>query len=167
MATRRQAREWALQMLFQLDHNPVKDLDPAFVEFWKQQVLAHSEDNEGRANRPDTAANADAGSASPKIQAFMERVVRGVVQNREAIDKRLTEYVKNWPLHRMGGIERNVMRLAFYELFFEEETPPIVCINEAVDLAKYFSNAEAGRFVNGILDRAAKEVKRPARKQGK
>jgi N utilization substance protein B len=167
MATRRQAREWALQMLFQLDHNPAKDLEPAFVEFWKQQAMAHSEDNEGRANRPDTAANADAGLASPKIQAFTERVVRGVVQNREAIDKRLTEYVKNWPLHRMGGIERNVMRLAFYELFFEEETPPIVCINEAVDLAKYFSNAEAGRFVNGILDRAAKEVKRPARKQGK
>ena len=166
MATRRQAREWALQMLFQLDHNPIedKDLDQAFVTFWKQQVTAHLEDNDGRANRPATAANADTGFAPPKIQAFTERVVRGVVKNREAIDQRLTEYVKNWPLHRMGGIERNVMRMAFYELFFEAETPPIVCINEAVDLAKYFSNADAGRFVNGILDRAAKEAKRPARR---
>ena len=167
MATRRQAREWALQMLFQIDHNPVKDLESAFAEFWQQQVTAQSEDNDGRVNRPAAEASADTGEVPPKIQAFTERVVRGVVNNREAIDQRLTDYVKNWPLHRMGGIERNVMRLAFYELFFEEETPPIVCINEAVDLAKYFSNAEAGRFVNGILDRAAKEVKRPSRRQGK
>ena len=56
------------------------------------------------------------------------------------------------------------MRLALYELFHETETPPVVCINEAVDLAKYFSNADAGRFVNGVLDRAAKDAKRPARK---
>lgn len=165
MATRRQAREWALQMLFQIDHNPVKDLDQAFVEFWQQQATAHGEENDGRANRPDGAKQDEKGAASPKIQEFMERVVRGVINNREAIDLRLTDYVKNWPLHRMGGIERNVMRMAFYELFFEDETPPVVCINEAVDLAKYFSNAEAGRFVNGILDRAAREVKRPARKQ--
>ncbi|MEI8242029.1 MAG: transcription antitermination factor NusB [bacterium] len=164
MATRRQAREWALQLLFQFDHNPVEKLDEAFAEFWKQQVTAQGEDNDGRANRPASEPNADTEAASPKIQAFTERVVRGVITHREAIDKRLTEYVKNWPLHRMGGIERNVMRLAFFELFFDEETPPVVVINEAVDLAKYFSNAEAGRFVNGILDRAAKEVKRPARR---
>ena len=166
MATRRQAREWALQMLFQVDQNPAENLDRAFEEFWKQQVIAHGEDNEDRANRPAVAFDCDQ-LAPPKIRAFTERVVRGVIKNQEAIDKRLTEYVKNWPLHRMGGVERNVMRLAFYELFFEEETPPVVCINEAVDLAKYFSNADAGRFVNGVLDRAAKEAKRPARKQEK
>ncbi len=165
MATRRQAREWALQMLFQFDHNPGKDLDAAFVAFWNQQATAHDEENEGRANRP--AALSGAAPVPPKIREFAERLVRGVAQNREAIDQRLTTYVQNWPLHRMGGIERNVMRLAFYELFFEEETPPVVCINEAVDLAKFFSNAEAGRFVNGILDRAAKEAKRPARRQEK
>lgn len=166
MATRRQAREWALQMLFQLDQNPAENLDTAFVEFWKQQLIAHGEDNDNRANR--AAAPFDCDQLAPqKIRAFTERVVRGVVQNREAIDRRLTGYVKNWPLHRMGGVERNVMRLAFYELFFEEETPPVVCINEAVDLAKYFSNADAGRFVNGVLDRAAKEVNRPARRQEK
>ncbi|MFZ4397311.1 MAG: transcription antitermination factor NusB [Kiritimatiellia bacterium] len=164
MATRRQAREWALQMLFQIDHNPVENLDQAFIEFWKQQATAHGEENDGKANRPDAAANAGDGIAPPKIQAFTERVVRGVIQNREAIDQRLTEYVKNWPLHRMGGVERNVMRLALYELFYDAETPPVVCINEAVDLAKYFSNADAGKFVNGILDRAAREARRPAKK---
>ena len=145
MATRRHAREWALQLLFQFDHNPAENLDGALGEFWRQQEAARTDDREARG------------------AAFAERLVRGVVQNREAIDTRLTGYVRNWPLHRMGGVERNVMRLAFYELFFEDETPPVVCINEAVDLAKYFSNAEAGRFVNGILDQAAKEARRPAR----
>ena len=102
--------------------------------------------------------------ASVRLRAFTERLVRGVAANREALDKRLGDYLKNWPMHRLGGVERNVMRLAFYELFFETETPPVVCINEAVDLAKYFSNADAGRFVNGVLDRAAKDANRPARK---
>jgi len=63
----------------------------------------------------------------------------------------------------MGGVDRNVLRLAIFEMFFDEQTPPVVIINEAVDLAKYFSSSESGRFVNGILDRACKDVKRPAR----
>ena len=171
MATRRQAREWALQMLFQFDLNPVEKLEDAFAEFWERQVTAQAEDQDTRASRTVLTREAAEASdparpVSPRIRAFAEKLVRGVVANRAPIDARLTEYVRNWPLHRMGGVERNVMRLAFYELFFDAETPPVVCINEAVDLAKYFSNAEAGRFVNGILDRAAREAKRPARKQG-
>jgi N utilization substance protein B len=63
----------------------------------------------------------------------------------------------------MGGIERNVLRMAIYEMFYTDDAPPVVCINEAVDLAKYFSSAESGRFVNGILDRACRDVKRPSR----
>jgi len=165
MATRRQAREWALQLLFQLDHNPAEKLEAVFEEFWRQEVATRAEKLEDE-SYPSQAAAAmqDAGAPSARIREFTEQLVRGVCTNREAIDTRLKEYVRNWPLHRMGGVERNVMRLAFFELFFASETPPIVCINEAVDLAKYFSNAEAGRFVNGILDRAAKEATRPARK---
>lgn len=167
MATRRQAREWALQMLFQLDHNPAAKLEPVFEEFWRLEALTRAEQHEeaqasGRADQ-DGAKTDTADVPSDRIRAFAEHLVSGAIANREAIDNRLQEYVRNWPLHRMGGVERNVMRMAFYELFFEAETPPVVCINEAVDLAKYFSNAEAGRFVNGILDRAAKEAKRPAR----
>jgi N utilization substance protein B len=172
MATRRQAREWALQLLFQFDLNPVEKLEDAFEEFWQRQVTAQAEDQDTRASRTvltrEAAEAADPDQpVSPRIRAFTEKLVRGVVTHREPIDARLTEYVKNWPLHRMGGVERNVMRMAFFELFFDEETPPVVCINEAVDLAKYFSNAEAGRFVNGILDRAAREAKRPARRMEK
>ena len=162
MGTRRHAREWALQMLFQFDHNPAENLDGALGEFWRQQEAARADDRDER-GAGATDKPGDGALAPDRIRAFAERLVRGVVQNREAIDTRLTGYVRNWPLHRMGGVERNVMRLAFYELFFEDETPPVVCINEAVDLAKYFSNAEAGRFVNVILDQAAKEARRPAR----
>lgn len=173
MATRRQAREWAIQMLFQLDHNPAENLDRAFEEFWRQQLVTRADDQNEHGARaavgpkhpvapgPD-AVPADH-LASAQIRAFTERLVRGVSEHRIEIDGKLTEYVRNWPLHRLGGVERNVMRLAFFELFHSVETPPVVCINEAVDLAKYFSNAEAGRFVNGVLDRAAKDAKRPAR----
>jgi N utilization substance protein B len=63
----------------------------------------------------------------------------------------------------MGAVDRNVLRLAIYEMFFESETPPVVCINEAVDLAKFFSSFDSGRFVNGILDRACRDVTRPPR----
>jgi len=167
MATRRQAREWALQLLFQLDANPDEKLDGAFDAFWGQQLASRAEERDNLrdpgAPDPETADPRDI-LAAPRIREFAERLVRGVVANRAALDERLTGYVRNWPLHRMGGVERNVMRLALYELFHETETPPVVCINEAVDLAKFFSNTDAGRFVNGVLDRAAKDVKRPARK---
>lgn len=158
-ATRRHAREWAIQMLFQFDLNPSDELAQAIEGFWQQQVTSKTEVAEDRRTPPP-----DASLAPPRIRAFAERLVRGVSKNREEIDRRLADYTQNWPLHRMGGIERNVLRLAIFEMFFENDAPPVVCINEAVDLAKYFSSAESGRFVNGILDRACRDVKRPARK---
>jgi N utilization substance protein B len=159
MATRRQAREWALQMLFQLDYNPAEKMDDFFAAFWRQEESARRErrDEEG-----DVAAGAAQNSnAAPeaRIRAFAEELVRGVADHRAEIDARLTGYLRNWALERLGGVERNVMRLAFFELFYGAATPPVVCINEAVDLAKYFSNAEAGRFVNGVLDRAARDAR--------
>ena len=176
MATvnRRQAREWALQLLFQIDANPVHDLTPVLRDFWMQQFRLRQDAAEERralrgqksaapeqaAVEPETAAEK---LAPPRIRDFTEMLVRGVTRNLDAIDDRLMRYTDNWPLHRMGGVDRNVLRLAIFEMFFDEQTPPVVIINEAVDLAKYFSSSESGRFVNGILDRACKDVKRPAR----
>jgi N utilization substance protein B len=102
--------------------------------------------------------------APEKLRQFAERLVRGVFDNRAAIDEKLAFYTQNWPLHRMGAVDRNVLRLAIYEMFFGGEVPAVVCINEAVDLAKFFSSSESGRFVNGILDRAAKDAPRVTRK---
>ena len=98
--------------------------------------------------------------ASPKIRQFTENLVRGVQGHLAEIDAKLQSYTQNWPLHRMGSVERNVLRLAFYEMIYCADVPPAVVLNEAIDLAKYFSNADAGRFVNGVLDRLNKEIKR-------
>jgi N utilization substance protein B len=138
MGERRGAREWALQVLFQEDFNP-GELQEDFAEFWTDK------------------------HPSERARQFAEDLVRGVLANREQIDKRLQGYAENWALHRMSGVDRNLMRLALYELLYREDIPPVVTINEAVDIAKAFSGEDSGRFVNGILDRARKDLTRPAR----
>jgi len=183
---RRSSREWALQALFQLDVNPPEsgDLAVLFEAFWKQQVLLSEEKDATAPTSPpsdsdglegDSAASTAPAAPSYKqrreavapktYRDFAEELVRGVWENRDAIDQKIEGYLDNWSLSRIGGVERNVLRLAFYELFFREETPPVVIINEAVDVAKFFSTREAGRFVNGILDRAGKDVPRSARER--
>jgi len=161
MATRRHGREWALQMLFQADLNPGLDIETTIPAFWRQQWTCRVEALRDR--DPDVKIEAGGGTAEnhlapQKIRLFAEELVRGVLRNLAAIDDRLTPYVENWPMHRMGSVERNVLRLAFYEMLFTPEVPRPVVLNEAIDLAKYFSNADAGRFVNGILDKLNKEL---------
>jgi N utilization substance protein B len=174
-ATRRHAREWALQLLFQLDvaPPPAGDLQPLFADFWLMQWHTQREKEAAAAGGREAAApGAAAGDSAEEIAAlvaprnlrgFTERLVRGVREHLAEIDARLTAYADNWPLHRMGGVDRNVLRIALYEMFLDDQTPPVVIINEAVDLAKFFSSSESGRFVNGILDRAARDVARPPR----
>ncbi|HOE61451.1 MAG TPA: transcription antitermination factor NusB [Kiritimatiellia bacterium] len=162
MATRRQGREWALQMLFQADLNPGLDLNLTIPKFWTQQYTCKLEEAADKdltlPEKPDRSVEDRV--APPKIREFSERLVRGVLDHLPELDAKLTSYTKNWPLHRMGSVERNVLRLAFYEMLYCADVPPAVVLNEAIDLAKYFSNAEAGRFVNGVLDRLNKELNR-------
>ncbi|MCL2103565.1 MAG: transcription antitermination factor NusB [Kiritimatiellaeota bacterium] len=162
MVTRRHGREWALQMLFQADLNPGLDLEETIPAFWRQQWTCRVEairDKDPDANIRAKGETAEDRIAPPKIRLFAEELVRGVLRNLAAIDDRLDAYVgENWPMHRMGSVERNVLRLAFYEMLFTPEIPRPVVLNEAIDLAKYFSNADAGRFVNGILDKLNKEL---------
>lgn len=163
MATRRQGREWALQMLFQSDLNPGMDIDVTIPKFWRQQWTCQMEEEErleeavaeGQQSKP-----VEDRVAPLKIRLFTEKLVRGVLGHIDEIDAKLCSYTQNWPLHRMGSVERNVLRLAFYEMMYCTDVPPAVVLNEAIDLAKYFSNADAGRFVNGVLDRLNKELKR-------
>ncbi len=159
MATRRQGREWALQMLFQADMNPGLDLDMSIPKFWRQQYTCKVEEAEKRDEElPESNKPVEDRVASPKIREFTEKLVRGVQGHLAEIDAKLVAYTLNWPLHRMGSVERNVLRLAFYELLYCSDVPPAVVLNEAIDLAKYFSNTDSGRFVNGILDRLNKEL---------
>ena len=138
MATRRQMREWAVQMLFQVDVNP-GDVDKRFVAFWEDKTV-------------DTAG-----------RQATEELVRDVLRNLTLLDSKISHYALNWKIRRMGIVDRNVLRLAFHEMLFCNDIPPVVSINEAVDIAKYFSSADSGKFVNGILDRARKDLGRPAR----
>ncbi len=160
MATRRHGREWALQMLVQSDLNPGMDLDSTIPKFWKQQWTCRMEE---RDERGENLATPNPGSiedqvAPLKIRIFTEVLVRGVIARIDEIDPKIEEYTQNWSMHRIGSVERNVLRLAFYELLFCPDVPAPVVLNEAIDLAKYFSNAEAGRFVNGILDKLSKDL---------
>jgi N utilization substance protein B len=94
-----------------------------------------------------------------KPDEYALQLFEGVYENREAIDKYLTEFSQNWSLERMPMIDRCILRIAAYELLYAEEVPTAVAISEAVDLAKQYSTKDSGRFVNGLLARVASEVR--------
>ena len=97
------------------------------------------------------------------LKPFSEDLVRGVVEHEEAIDAKIKAYAENWDFHRIAVVDRNILRLAIYELLYRNDIPPVVSINEAIELAKKFSTEDSGRFVNGILDRVKKDLSRPLR----
>ncbi|MEM8733988.1 MAG: transcription antitermination factor NusB [Planctomycetota bacterium] len=128
MSTRRRAREIALQVLYEDDLNPDQDVELAesFIA-----TRLHS-------NKP--------------LVTFAKSLWQSVLKNRWEIDKALSAKATNWSLRRMAAIDRNILRMATYEILFTD-TPGRVVINEAVELAKRYGNHQSGQFVNGILDR--------------
>ncbi len=87
-----------------------------------------------------------------KVQDFFETLVNGVITTKSEIDSLIERFSKNWQINRMSCVDRNVMRIAVYELLYCEDIPPKVSINEAVDLGKKFGTEESGAFINGIMD---------------
>lgn len=159
---RREARERAVQFLFQYDLNPPEDLDAALREFWEtQRANAHADDRSPTWGEPRELPPPTADEAA--IQLFAEPLIRGVLEHRARLDEEIQKHARNWSLHRMAVVDRNILRLAAYEMHFREDIPPVVSINEAVDIAKKFSTQDSGKFVNGILDQMRREVMRPAR----
>jgi len=94
----------------------------------------------------------------PEVKQFSSDFVKGILKNRDKIDKKISEYAKNWKLKRVAVVERNVLRQGCFELLYRADIPPKVAINEAIELAKRFSGQEAGKFVNGILDKIRKDI---------
>lgn len=139
MGSRRQAREAAVQILYFRDINPHEELANALHSFWESQ------------------------SYDAETQTFAEALARGTLEKRPAIDEQIKKVTENWELDRIAAVDRNVLRLAIYEMMFRDDVPPVVSINEAIEIAKKFSTKESGKFVNGILDRIRKELPRPAR----
>lgn len=87
---------------------------------------------------------------------FMEDLVRGVFAHQFEIDEKINEVAEHWRLERMSPVDRNILRIAVYEMMYMEGIPPAVSINEAVELGKIFGDSDSGAFINGILDRIRK-----------
>ena len=131
MRKRTVSREFALQILYQLDIT--RDTPEAALEnFWS--------------SRSQEAIEAE-------LKEFTSKLVKGVASNMDEIDKKISKYAANWQLKRMAVVDRNIMRMGCFEILYCDDIPPKVSINEAVDLAKKFSGVEAGKFVNAILDK--------------
>ncbi|MGH7409256.1 MAG: transcription antitermination factor NusB [Candidatus Methylomirabilales bacterium] len=136
MGQRRKARECALLILFQREFR-LEPLEQLCAQFWAE----HPVPDEGR--------------------HYAEALVRGVAERGEIIDAAIQGVAEHWAFERLALVDRNILRLAAYELLFCEDIPPKVAINEAIELAKAFGGEESGRFVNGLLD-ALRSRPRPA-----
>ena len=164
MITRRQGREWALQALVFFDLNPPEDVDAALASFWERLAEEERSDIENAAVSAHVvlgATNAHDLAALGRMKEFAEVRARGAWKDRAALDAAIEPYLEHWSLYRLGSVERATLRLAFWELLNCRDIPPPIVMNEAVDLVKYFSDSKSGRFVNGILDRFAKNLPAP------
>lgn len=140
MGARRIGRERALQALYQLEMSPTSAQE-ALEAAW--------------------AAASEEEKPSPEARRFAADLVEGVRQNLAGIDALIQEHSYNWRLDRMSRIDRNVLRIAIFELKFRPDIPRKVSINEAVELGKRFGAEESSAFINGLLDRVAVALKKP------
>jgi N utilization substance protein B len=102
-------------------------------------------------------------SATGSIRAFAAQLAHGVIAHQNVVDEKISRYTANYELKRISAVDRNILRLAVYEMLFSEDVPPVVAINEAIDIAKKFGTEESGKFVNGVLDRVKLDLNRPLR----
>jgi N utilization substance protein B len=151
--SRRQARNYALQALYHADLSGVA-AQVALNNLW--QALMDGEGIEGE-RAPE----------SEEVE-FSQALVRGVTERQEEIDTLIERCSTNWRLRRMPMVDRNILRLAAYELMARTDIPATVSVNEAVELAKRFGTAESRAFVNGIVDRIGRQLERlPERGRGR
>ena len=133
MATRRRGREAALQLLYAIEITHA-DAEEVLSSSWAHALTA------------------------ARTREFTGALLQGVLASRDEIDALIREWSANWSLERIGLVERNILRVAIYELLFMPEIPPNVTINEAIEVAKRYGAEDAPAFVNGILDRIKNQV---------
>jgi N utilization substance protein B len=139
MGKRRKARESTLQILFQLEFND-RGLENIFDSFWQEK------------------------KASREIKEYCQWLVEGIVSHRERIDRLIQSVSENWRLDRMALVDRNVLRVAVFELLYEENLAPAIVIDEAIEVSKKYSSEESATFVNGILDAVRKKIEKMERR---
>jgi N utilization substance protein B len=133
MGARRKARECALQMLFQYDIARPR-VDELIKTYWEEMC--------------ETGVT----EIASEVTEFATNLVTGTIAHLEEIDDRISNRAANWRISRMAVVDRNLLRMAVYEFFYEPGTPKTVIINEALEIARRFSTYEATQFINGILD---------------
>lgn len=133
-ATRRQAREWAIQMLTAADLNPPENISEMMADFWENL--------------------ADTKSPMPALKTFAEERVIGVLEKQETIDEVLAKLLEKWDIYRLGTVERAVLRMGIWEMDYSDVPKPVV-INEAIDLTNWFATPKSRTLINGILDKHA------------
>ncbi len=164
MGKRREARERAVQFLFQHDLNPQANVELELATFWNSQRAAAIEDEKsGSAKWGEVTELPPPTVEEAETRLFSEPLIKGVLEHRDAIDEHIKKHCRNWDFNRIAAVDRNIMRLAIFEMLHRDDIPPVVSINEAVDIAKKFSTEDSGKFVNGILDKVRGEILRPAR----
>jgi transcription antitermination factor NusB len=133
---RRKAREYALQMLFQSEFaGNEKGIT------YPEDLMPPAKEKEG-------------------MKKFVEDLVTGTTRNIGEIDRVIQETAENWDLNRMAAVDRNILRLAIYEILYRDDIPPAVTINEALEIAKKYSSLESVPFINGLLDKVARDRSR-------
>jgi transcription antitermination protein NusB len=140
MGKRREGREVALQLLFHWDLNVQQALTDDDLElFWQFRQTTRG------------------------IQLNAVSLLNGVIASQGPIDEKISKYTANYELRRISAVDRNILRMAIYEMMYATDVPPIVAINEAIEIAKKFGTMESGKFVNGVLDRVKLDLTRPLR----
>jgi N utilization substance protein B len=167
-ASRRRAREIALQVLYTLDVNPELPAEAALTQYFDRFLGVEDEDDD-RAPAHQQPSHEPPGAREQREQReqreerqrqeqidrpFMEALVRGVTARRAELDERLGQLSRNWRVERIARVERNILRMALYELEERDEIPARVTLNEAIELAKAYGAEDAPAFVNGLLDSA-------------
>jgi transcription antitermination protein NusB len=140
---RRLAREMAVQGLYHMEMNAVDPNEAARAAIEEAQV-----DEDGNIKKGGE-------SISP---AFVLELVKGTHDRIDELDALLQDYLKGWQVERLSKVDRQILRLAAYEMLFRNDAPPKVVINEAIELAKHFGTDDSGKFVNGVLGKMIKEL---------
>ena len=133
MGQRRRARECALQMLFQIDVAGGAPVE-IYPDFWREHEV------------------------EDEVRSFAESLVAGVTRERERLDALIAGAASNWRVERMAVVDRNILRMAAYELSHLTDTPAAVILDEAIEVGKRFGTEQSGAFINGVLDAVKREL---------
>jgi len=164
-ARRRISREMAVQMLYQSDlgGSPLPQIFNSFdlAEYVTREEMGEKrKDGQEPPARPREEERAEylrRKRSAEEAFAFAQGLVQGTIEHREQVDALIREQADNWRLERMPPVDRNVLRLAVFEMLYETDTPKLVIVDEAIELAKKFGSEQSGRFVNGLLDGLLKQ----------